>query len=129
MHDPIERLTRAIETASIPASDVFAPDATFDATVPNWRYTLQGANAIETELAGWFADPGHFEELNRIPMPGGELLEFVLSWEEDGEPHLCHQAHLLEVRDGMIIRDTAFCGGRWGAALMAEMAEAGSAGA
>jgi hypothetical protein len=129
MTDPVERLIRAIESASIPSAGVFAPEAVLDATVPNWRFKAEGAGAVETELAGWFADPGRFEELNRLPLPGGELVEFVLSWEEEGEPHTCHQVHLLEVRDSSITRDTAFCGGRWGAALMAEMAEAGVASA
>jgi hypothetical protein len=33
------------------------------------------------------------------------------------------------VSGGMIVRDTAWCGGRWGAALMAEIAEAEAGGA
>ena len=37
---------------------------------------------------------------------------------------MCHQAHHIEVSDGLITRDSAWCGGRWGAALQAEMAEA-----
>ena len=37
---------------------------------------------------------------------------------------MCHQAHVIEVHDGLITRDRAWCGGRWGASLQAEMAEA-----
>jgi hypothetical protein len=37
-----------------------------------------------------------------------------------------HQAHLLEVADGRITKDQAWCGGRWPAGLLAEMAAAGS---
>jgi hypothetical protein len=37
---------------------------------------------------------------------------------------MCHQAHRLKLRGGLIASDTAWCGGRWGAALQAEMAEA-----
>ena len=128
MTDPVDRLTRAIESAAIPTADVFAPEVILDATVPHWRFRVEGASAVEAELAGWYADPGHFEELKRVDLASGALVEFVLSWEENGEPHLCHQAHILEVRDGRIIRDTAFCGGRWGAELMAEMADAGMPG-
>jgi len=124
MADPIDRLIHAIETASIPRSDVFDAGVVLDATVPNWRFTVEGATAVESELAGWYADPGRFEEMRRVDLPSGALVEFVLSWEENGEPHLCHQVHILEARDGRITRDTAFCGGRWEAALMAEMAEA-----
>ena len=124
MTNPIDRFTQAIETASLGGAGVFAPDAILDATVPHWRYTVNGAANIETELGRWYADPGRFEEIRRTKLPEGELVEFVLSWEEDGEPHMAHQAHVIEVHDGLITRDRAWCGGRWGAALQAEMAEA-----
>jgi hypothetical protein len=124
MTNPIDRFTQAVLKASIEEAGVFAQDAVLDATVPNWRYTVSGATDIEAELGRWFADPGRFEELRRTPIPDGELVEFVLTWEEDGEPHMCHQAHVFEVHDGLITRDHAWCGGRWGASLQAEMAEA-----
>jgi hypothetical protein len=124
MSDPISRLTAAIESATIPAADVFAADAVLDATVPNWRFTVRGAGSIEETLSEWYADPGRFEMLTRVPIAGGELVHFVLTWEEQGEPHMCHQAHLVEVEGDRIVRDTVWCGGRWDSALMAEMAEA-----
>jgi hypothetical protein len=114
MTNPIDRFTQAVANAAIGDAGLFAQDAVLDATVPNWRYTVSGAANIEAELGRWFADPGRFEE----------IIEFVLTWEEDGEPHMCHQAHVIEVRDGLITRDRAWCGGRWGASLQAEMAEA-----
>ncbi len=126
MSNPIDRFTQAIENASLPGSGVFADDAVLDATVPNWRYAVNGAGNIEAELGRWYADPGRFEEIRRTPLADGELVEFVLTWEENGEPHMCHQAHHIEVRDGLITRDRAWCGGRWGAALQAEMAQATS---
>jgi hypothetical protein len=124
MTNPIDRFTQAIEGASVGGAGIFAQDAVLDATVPNWRYTVNGAANIEAELGRWYADPGRFEEIRRTALPEGELIEFVLTWEEDGEPHMAHQAHVLEVREGLITRDRAWCGGRWGAALQAEMAEA-----
>lgn len=104
--------------------DAFAEHAVLDATVPNWRYGVRGADAIRSELVRWFADPGQFEDLRRTPIPSGELVEFVLCWEEQGVPHACHQAHVLNVTDGRIVSDRAWCGGRWSAALLAEMAHA-----
>lgn len=103
---------------------VFAGDAVLDATVPNWRFTVRGGDAVRAQLHGWFADPGHFEALRRFRIDSGELVEFTLVWEEHGVPHASHQAHIIEVRGGLIARDTAFCGGRWPASLLAEMAEA-----
>ena len=129
MTDAIDRYTDAIRTATIPSADSLAPNVVLGATVPNWRFTVTGAEAVKAELAGWFADPGRFEEIKRTDVPGGALVEFVLSWEENGEPHISHQAHVIHVSGGMIVRDTAWCGGRWGAALMAEIAEAEAGGA
>jgi hypothetical protein len=128
MTDAIDRFIHSIEHASVPESRAFAVDATLDATVPNWRYSVRGGENVAAELARWFADPGRFEEFAVTPLDDGALLQFVLTWEEDGEPHMCHQAHRLEVRDGLIAKDTAFCGGRWGAALQAEMADAAAVG-
>jgi hypothetical protein len=120
----VDRFAAAIESGVRVGGDVFDADAVLDATVPNWRRTVRGAQAIGDTFAGWFADPGHFESLRRSPLAGGELLEFTLTWQENGIPHACHQAHRLTVRDGRIVEDTVYCGGRWPAALLAEMAEA-----
>ena len=83
----------------------------------------RGADAIRAEYARWFADPGHFDELRRYPVDGGagEVVEYTLSWSENGVPHAAHHMHLLTVRDDRIVADTVFCGGRWPAALLAEM--------
>jgi hypothetical protein len=48
-------------------------------------------------------------------------VEYTLSWTENGVPHAGHHVHLLTVRNDQIVADTVFCGGRWPAALLAEM--------
>jgi hypothetical protein len=121
---PVDRYLKAIEAAAMPGCDVLSPDVTLDATVPNWRYTVQGDMAVRAELARWYADAGTFQELKRTPLPTGELVEFTLSWEEGGVPHAAHQAHVVEVSAGRITRDQVWCGGRWPAHLLAEMAAA-----
>jgi hypothetical protein len=107
---------------------VWAADATLDATVPNWRFRASGADAIRAEYARWFADPAHFDELRRCTVEGGEaeVVEYTLSWSENGVPHAAHHMHLLTVRDDCIVADTVLCGGRWSAALLAEMEAAGA---
>ena len=125
MSDVIDRFTAAIEAATMSEAHLFAADAVLDATVPHWRFTLRGPGDISDELGRWYADPGHFESISRTDIPGGAaLVRFVLCWEENGEPHMCHQAHIIEHAGDRITRDTVYCGGRWNSALMAEMAEA-----
>ncbi len=121
---PVERYLTAIEGGEMGTCDALSSDVTLDATVPNWRFTVRGDEAVRAELGGWYASPGAFEELKRTTLPTGELVEFTLRWEEGGVPHASHQAHIVEVTDGRISRDQVWCGGRWPATLLAEMAEA-----
>ncbi len=124
----VDDFLRAIQDATIPACQAWSADATLDATVPNWRLRAEGADAIRAEYARWFADPGHFHDLRRVTADDGEtdVVEYTLSWQENGVPHAAHHMHLLTVRDGLIIADTVLCGGRWPASLLAEMEAAGA---
>lgn len=139
----IDKFLQAIENAAISSCDAWSAGATLDATVPNWRMHLLGPDAIRAEYARWFADPGRFEELRRYPVSGRsaedgapedgaaedgaagngatEVVEYTLSWSENGVPHAAHHLHVLTVRDDLIVTDTVFCGGRWPAALLADM--------
>jgi hypothetical protein len=124
----VEKFLHAIETATIPTCDAWSADATLDATVPNWRLQARGRDAIRAEYARWFADAGHFDELRRCPLGDGtgEVVEYTLSWTENGVPHAAHHMHMLTVRDGSIVADTVMCGGRWPAGLLAEIEAAGA---
>lgn len=107
---------------------LYADGAVLDATVPNWRFHLRGGWAIAGQFAQWFASPGRFEELDRQPVPGGEVVTYLLSSEENGVPHAAHHCHRLSIDEtGAIVADRFFCGGRWNAALLADMAEADNA--
>jgi hypothetical protein len=119
----IERFLTAVQTATIASCDAWSADATLDATVPNWRLHASGPDAIRAEYARWFADPGHFDELRRHRVDDGsaEVVEYTLSWSENGVPHAAHHMHLLQVRGDRIVADTVMCGGRWPATLLAEM--------
>lgn len=119
--DTVARFTAAITGAAFAQADLFTEDAVFDATVPNWRFQVQGGAHVTAQLAHWFTDPGVFEELEITELPGGSLVEFSFAWEEDGVPYACHQLHHLRISDGRISKDTVFCGGRWPAELLAEM--------
>jgi hypothetical protein len=108
---PVDQLLDGIVASSIPEG-VFSDDAVLDATVPNWRLSVSGGEAVRSQLAQWYADPGEFQTLRRTPLPQGELVEFTLTWAENGVPHTCHQAHILEIADGLVSTDTMWCGGR-----------------
>ena len=119
--NPIDAFLDAVTAGSIATCEVWTEDVVLDATVPDWRFRKNGVPALKDEYAHWFADPGSFEELRRIPLPDGEVVDYLLTWMEGGVPHAAHHVHVLEVRDGRISRDTVMCGGRWPAALLAEM--------
>jgi hypothetical protein len=116
-------LLTGIEAGVVPI-EVFSEDALLDATVPNWRFTARGAAAVHAVLSRWYADPGTFEDLHRSRFDDEEVVEFTLTWEENGVSHMCHQAHIIRLRDRQVASDTAFCGGRWPAKLIAKMAAA-----
>lgn len=119
----VDRFLAAVESGRVGECDAWGDDVVLDATVPNWRLRRSGAAAIRGEYARWFAHPGRFETLRRVPIDGGEVVEYTLVWEEDGVPHAAHHMHLLETSGGSIAADTVMCGGRWPASLLAEMAE------
>jgi hypothetical protein len=62
-----------------------------------------------------------------VPRPAEEATmdaTDTLRWHENGVPHAVHQAHVVAVAGGGVGQDQAWCGGRWPASLLAEMAEA-----
>ena len=125
MSNAVTELLAAVEAGTGVPAGVFADAVTLDATVPMWRMTLRGSDAVRAKFAVWFADPGRFEDLDRTPVPGGEIVRYTLSWVENGIPFAASQAHFLEIdATGKISADHFFCGGRWGAGRLAVMEEA-----
>lgn len=121
----VDRFLDAVAGGTGIPAEVYAPDATLDATVPNWRFHHHGPGAIAAEYSSWFGHPGRFEELVRRPTAEGEVVSYLLTWVEEGVPHAAHHCHLLTLDpDDRIVSDTVFCGGRWPAELLARMAEA-----
>lgn len=117
----VDRFLDAVRNATIDDCDAWADDVRLDATVPNWRMHRRGLDELRATYRNWFADQGRFEDLRRIPIPGGEVVDYLLAWSEDGVPHTAHHLHILEVVSDRIVTDTVLCGGRWPAGLMAAM--------
>ena len=120
-HHPVDRLLAEISEGAGISTNTWTDGARLDATVPHWRFECDGAEAVAAELSGWYDAPTTIEAAVRRAIPGGEAVELDLSWVEDGVPHAAHQVHLITVDGDRISRDTVFCGGRWPAALLAEM--------
>jgi hypothetical protein len=118
---PVDLLLAEIGAGRGITTAPFAADARLDATVPHWRFEREGAAAVAGELSGWYNLPTTVESVVRRDLPGGEAVELELSWVEDGVPHAAHQMHLFTFEGSRISSDTVFCGGRWPAALLAEM--------
>jgi hypothetical protein len=125
----IDRFLEAVASGTGMPTDLFAQCAVLDATVPNWRFSKRGAEVVASQYGSWFAHAGALEELERLPLAGGEVITYLLTWIERGVPHAAHHCHVLRLdAAGRIAADQFFCGGRWRAALLAEMAAANDAG-
>lgn len=121
----VERFLEAIASGAGIPSELFASDVVLDATVPGWRFGVEGPEAVAAQYARWFEAPGAFEELERMTVSDGEVVTYLRTWEVHGLPHAAHHCHVLRFdAGGRISRDRHFCGGRWDAALLAQMAAA-----
>ncbi|MGD9528106.1 hypothetical protein [Pseudonocardia sp.] len=117
----VDRFLDAVAAGAVTA-DLYADDVVLDAVVPDWRFAVAGPAAVAAEYARWFADPARIEELRRLRTATGEVVEYTLCWTEQGVPHAARHVHVLDLgADGRIVADHVWCGGRWPAALLAEM--------
>jgi hypothetical protein len=127
MTNPVDEFLAAVVSGKMLSCGVFASEAELDATVPNWRFSVHGGGEVRAELARWYVDPGRFDEVRRTPTADGEHVEFTLCWEENGIPHACHQVDMFTMEGQQIVSHRAWCGGRWPASLLADMAAAARA--
>jgi ketosteroid isomerase-like protein len=122
--DPVSLFLQAVVDGTGVPTGLYADDAVLDATTPGWRFTQHGPDRVAGQLSAWFADPGTLTELRRDRVATGEVVSFTLSWAEDGEPWMAHQVHVVDVADGRITRQEAWCGGRWDAQRQHAIADA-----
>ena len=121
----VDRLLDAFRAGTGVPADLLAAGAVLDATVPGWRFTVEGAAGVAGQYSRWFELPCELEELERLPVEGGEVVTYLQAMVIQGVPHAAHHCHVLRFDgEGRIASDRFFCGGRWDAARLAEMAAA-----
>ncbi|MGQ0618013.1 MAG: hypothetical protein ACT4PW_13665 [Acidimicrobiia bacterium] len=118
----VDRFLVAVASGNGLPPELYAAGAELDAVVPNWRLGASGGGAISSVYGSWFAHPGAFDELSRRSTATGEVVEYTLSWVEDGVAHAARHVHVLDLDDaGRIVRDHVWCGGRWPEPLLAQI--------
>lgn len=122
----VDLLLEGIRAGAV-SPDAYAADARWDGVVPGWRFSLNGAAAVAAEYGRWFAHAAELHELRRSTTAAGEVVEYTVTWVEDGVPHAGRHVHVLAVDPGSsrITEEHVWCGGRWPATLLAEMEQAG----
>ena len=110
----IGRFLASIEAGAMPELGVLSDDVVLDATVPNWRFTVCGADAVGCRARPLVRRPRHVRGAQPHAGAGrGARRPSPCIGEENGVPHAVHQAHVVTVGGGRIVQDQAWCGGRW----------------
>ena len=106
-------------------AELYRPDALFDASVPRWRYQLQGRQAIREALAEGFA-----AVLGSVRVTGqratrtddGVVVELEVRFVEHDEEGLWREIHLFRTDGTSITEHVTYCTGIWDAATIARQA-------
>lgn len=102
---------------------LYTPDALFDVNVPEWRFQLQGTEAIRRQLDEWHPVAPKLVEWREFTTDRGLLVEVAL-WEGDDHQHYSRSLRDLEITDGRIARHTMYCTGDWTKEALAEASAA-----
>jgi ketosteroid isomerase-like protein len=123
-HALAERYRSAVEAGDLAAlAKLYQPDALFDAHVPNWRFQVQGRDAIVEHTGGALPGPGRFASFDVEPTASGDLLvQFEWRGQTDGGEAVVRELHVLRLDEGRIAEQVMFCAGIWSPQLQAQMA-------
>ncbi len=118
----IAALLRAGDYESLSA--LYRPDAVLDVNVPQWRYQLQGPEAIlrlfrEEELSreGW-----RVATWRCTTTDDGLVAETEVHFREEGEERMWRDVHLVHTDGEKIADHVVYCTGIWDAATIARQA-------
>lgn len=126
--DTVDAYLDELAAARLGATELLHPEVAWDATVPHWRYRLEGEAAVRKELASWYSSPLSDAHVLRHRTDGGEVVDSSMRFIEGGVEWTVHHLTVLAVEDGLIRSITIACGGRWGPDLVAQIGPAAHAG-
>jgi hypothetical protein len=106
-----ERFVRAIEASD--AGSAFAPDVFCDINVPEWRFQMEGPDAITEWLRSELPDGCRVPSWRSDPTADGVIVEIEQRFDADGAERSSRNIHRLDVRDGRITEWTMYCTGVW----------------
>lgn len=114
-------LCRCYETLDAP-DDLFTLDVFLDSFPPQWRFQLQGRNALLAQLRAVSEGAAITSRLLRVvPTATGFVMEHEETYVGDGVETARH-LELCEVRDGRIASIVSYCNGGWDDELRARHA-------
>jgi hypothetical protein len=102
-----ERFVRFVETNG--GAGVFDDEVFADINVPEWRFQMQGQDAIREWLQSEQPDGCAVTSWRADATEHGALVEVV---QQLGD-QIARNLHRLEVRDGKIVEWTMYCTGVW----------------
>lgn len=101
----------------------YRPDALLDVNVPQWRWQLQGRDAIAEALADELDLPGRrVTRLHAVPTADGVLVETEARLARDGEQSLWRAQHRFRTAGDEIVEHVVYCTGHWDSATIARQA-------
>jgi len=118
-----EKLIECLESGDFgPLADRYAPDAVLDCHVPNWRFQVQGPDAIAANFRGWWPVAGRVIVQRAQELDTGVLVQFERWSLENGDELSTREVHILDLTGGRITDHVVFCAGKFTPELRAQMA-------
>lgn len=101
---------------------LYAPNAVLDAHVPQWRYQLQGGDAITAAIDESYPSPVRFTAARTFGTGDWQVLEVEAWFSQGGEERLFHELNLSRLADGSIAEHVVYCTGIWDTATIRRQA-------
>jgi hypothetical protein len=126
----VDAVLHAVETGDwAPVKEVLAPGVVYEGSVPEWHFSLQGADEVLAELGGFTSQHlWRFHERRTTRTERGALVECELRGRCPGDDdHPAHEeatrnALVFEVADdGRLTEIRLICSGEWGEDVIARI--------